>query len=123
MNVLTAARLGTLAVLSAALAACGGGGGGGGTPTPPTPTTYTIGGNLTGLASGASVVLQNNGGGNLTLNSNAPFTFATPVNSGAAYAVTVLTQPTNPTQTCSVASGSGSASAKSVSTGSNSERF
>lgn len=111
MNVLTAARLGTLAVLSAALAACGGGGGGGGTPTPPTPTTYTIGGNLTGLASGASVVLQNNGGGNLTLNSNAPFTFATPVNSGAAYAVTVLTQPTSPTQTCSVANGSGSASA------------
>ena len=71
--------------------------------------TYTIGGALTGLAGGANVVLQNNGGSNLTVSANGNFTFGTPVNSGGAYAVTVLTQPTG--QTCTVTSGSGTASA------------
>lgn len=95
------------------LGACGGGGGGGSatapaTPPPP-PATYTIGGSVSGLASGASVVLQNNGGGNLTVGSNGPFTFASSVTSGGAYAVTVLTQPA--AQNCTVANGSGTANA------------
>jgi large repetitive protein len=73
------------------------------------PCTYTIGGSVSGLASGQSVVLQNNGGDDNTVNANGAFTFATPVNSGSAYAVTVLTQPTG--QTCTVSSGSGTANA------------
>ncbi|MEP7311783.1 MAG: Ig-like domain-containing protein [Pseudomonadota bacterium] len=94
-----------------ALAACGGGGGGGGsTPPPPAPSTYTIGGTVTGLA-GTGLVLQNNAGGNLTV-TGGTFTFATAVASGSAYAVTVLTQPSGPTQTCTVTSGgSGTATA------------
>ncbi len=40
-----------------------------------------------------SVVLQNNGAGNLTVAAPGAFTFATPVATGAAYAVTVATQP------------------------------
>jgi hypothetical protein len=68
--------------------------------------TYTIGGTVTGLGSGKSVVLQNNGGNNLTVSANGSFTFTTPVNYGGSYAVTVLTQPTG--QTCTVSSGSGS---------------
>ena len=104
-------RLVSLMVCSALVAACGGGGGGGNPapPPPPPPTTFTIGGALTGLATGASVVLQNNGGSNLTASANGAFTFTAAVNSGAAYAVTVLTQPSG--QTCTVASGSGTASA------------
>ncbi len=70
--------------------------------------TYTIGGSVSGL-SGAGLVLQNNGGDNLTVESNGAFTFATPIASGAAYAVTVLTQPSNPAQTCTVTNGSGTA--------------
>ncbi len=54
-------------------------------------------------------MLQNNGGSNLTVSADGNFTFATAINSGAAYAVTVLTQPSG--QTCTVASGSGTASA------------
>jgi hypothetical protein len=67
---------------------------------------YTVGGEVIGLA-GTGLVLQNNGGDNLTISSNGTFTFATALKSGERYAVTVLTQPTNPAQTCTVSDGSG----------------
>jgi Galactose oxidase, central domain len=74
--------------------------------------TATIGGTLSGLASGDSVILQDNGGDALTLTANGAFTFKTPVTGPTdAYAVTVNTQPTNPLQICTVANGSGTASA------------
>jgi hypothetical protein len=74
--------------------------------------TATIGGQLTGLATGASVILQDNGGDSLTLTANGAFTFKTPVTGPTdAYAVTVNTQPTSPNQICTVTSGSGTASA------------
>ncbi len=79
--------------------------GSGGTPN---PGPYTIGGNVLGLT-GTGLVLQNNGKDNLTINANGAFTFATAVASG--YLVTVLTQPTNPTQTCSVTDGTGTTTA------------
>jgi 6-phosphogluconolactonase (cycloisomerase 2 family) len=101
--------------VSGLLAACGGGGGGdgGSTPTPtPTPTpTFTIGGTVAGLATGASVVLQNSGANATTVTANGSFTFSTAVSSGGAYAVTVSTQPSTPPQVCSVTNGSGTASA------------
>jgi hypothetical protein len=76
------------------------------------PVTATIGGNISGLVSGTSVILQDNGGDSLTVNANGPFTFKTAVTGPTdAYAVTVLTQPTTPNQICTVASGSGTASA------------
>lgn len=74
---------------------------------------YTVGGTLSGLASGESVVLQNNGGDNLTQSNNGGFAFATAVAQGAHYDVTVLTQPT--TQTCSVTNGNGSMGGANVS--------
>jgi hypothetical protein len=69
---------------------------------------FTIGGNVLGLT-GTGLVLQDNGGDNLTINANGPFTFATAVASG--YLVTVKTQPTNPAQTCSVTDGTGTTTA------------
>ena len=72
-------------------------------------SSYTISGTLSGLASGASVVLQDNNSDNLTLTADGNFTFATQIASGAAYSVTVLTQPTG--QLCSVANASGTATA------------
>jgi len=74
------------------------------------PVTYTIGGMVTGL-SGTGLVLQDNGGNNLPVAASGIFTFTTAVNSGGAYAVTVLTQPSNPVQNCMVTNGSGTASA------------
>ena len=76
-------------------------------------TNFVIGGQITGLA-GGSVVLQDNGGDNLTVTANGTFAFATPVASGATYAVTVLTQPSNPTQTCTVSMGTGTVGSANV---------
>src|SRR5882762_4187443 len=92
-------------IVFAQLAGCGGGGGGGG-GTPP-PPTYTIGGTIAGLT-GSGLVLQLNGGANLPVSANATgFTFTTQLAGGAMYNVGVLTQPTTPSQACSVTNGSG----------------
>ena len=69
---------------------------------------YTIGGTVSGLT-GTGLVLQDNGGNNLAVSASGSFAFSTAVASGAAYSVTVLTQPTG--QSCTVSSGSGTASA------------
>ena len=78
-----------------------------------TTNTYTIGGTVTGLA-GTGLVLQDNGGDNLNITANGAFTFATKLASGTTYAVTVATQPGSPTQTCTVASGSGTVGGSTV---------
>lgn len=89
------------------LAACSSGGMGN---TTPPPSTLTIGGTVTGLV-GSGLVLQNNGGNNLPVTANGAFTFSTAITSGAAYKVTVLTQPSTPAQNCVVTAGSGTATA------------
>jgi len=75
-------------------------------PIPP-PLTYSIGGSVAGLS--GTVVLQDNGGDILSVSRNGSFAFDVTLQPGAAYAVTVLTQPVN--QVCSVSNGSGTASA------------
>jgi len=58
------------------LAACGGGGGSG-------AASYTVGGTLSGLA-GSGLVLQINGGDDLTLSANQSFSFATKLARGTS---------------------------------------
>ena len=72
--------------------------------------TYTVGGSVSGLS--GTVVLQDNGGDNLSVSANGPFTFATALASGAGYAVTVKTNPAG--QTCMVANGSGTVGSANV---------
>jgi len=83
----------------------------------PNTTSYTIGGTVTGLASSPGplstpLILQNNGGDNLTISAIGAFTFATAVTStsttSATYNVTIRTQPFP--QTCTVTGGRGIAS-------------
>ena len=73
-----------------------------------TPTiSYTVGGTITGLA-GTGLVLQDNGGNNLPVAAGATsFTFSAPIASGGTYNVAVFSQPSSPSQTCTVTSGSG----------------
>ena len=80
-----------------------------GQPLAPIDTlgSYTIGGTVTGLT--GSVVLQNNAGDDLSVGANGVFTFGTVIPAGGAYAVSIKTQPAG--QTCTVSSGSGTASA------------
>ncbi|GAA4817278.1 hypothetical protein GCM10011365_13240 [Marinicella pacifica] len=67
---------------------------------------YDIRGSLSGLQ-GDQVTLQNNGGDDLILTSDGGFTFNTPILKGTGYDVTVLADPQNPSQTCTVTNGSG----------------
>ena len=76
------------------------------------PTSYTIGGMVAGLPAATSLVLRNNGGDDLTVNANGPFTFATRLVGGASYAVTVQTAPAG--QTCTVTDGTGTVAAANV---------
>ena len=80
-----------------------GGGGGGGA------TSFTVGGSVVGLK-GTGLVIQDNGGDDLTISADGTFTFKTAVT--GAYVVLVKTQPTStPAQTCSVQNGKGTATA------------
>jgi 6-phosphogluconolactonase (cycloisomerase 2 family) len=93
------------------VAACSSGSGNGGPPQ-----TYSIGGTVTGLT-GSGLVLQNNGGNDLSVAASGPFSFSTQLAGAAAYSVTVLTQPANPAQTCTVTSGgSGTVTTSNVTT-------
>lgn len=66
---------------------------------------YSISGTISNLTA-IGLVLQNNGGDNLTVNSGATtFQCPTPVAYGSSYNVTVLQQPTG--LTCTVSNGSG----------------
>ena len=72
--------------------------------------TFSIGGSVSGLK--GTVVLQNNGGDKLTLNTEGTFAFAVPVADGSPYNVTVSSQPAG--QTCSVSAGTGTVPGGSV---------
>jgi hypothetical protein len=100
------ARIHSLAVAVAAVLAAGCSGSSSSTPK------YSIGGTVAGLAASASVVLQDNGGDDLTVTANGAFTFTTKLAKAAAYAVTVKTQPAG--QQCTVAGGSGTVTGANV---------
>ena len=105
--------------LALGLAACGGGGGGGGgggvnKPGPgPTPSSYTVGGMVSGLASGQQLTLLDNGSDPLVVKANGPFQFPGPIAAGGAYAVSVGAQPS--TQLCAVSNAAGSGVGANVS--------
>lgn len=80
-----------------------------------TTNTYTVGGTVSGLA-GSGLVLRNNGGNDLAISANGAFTFPPALADGSAYAVTVATQPGSPSQTCTVANGSGNLAGANVTT-------
>jgi 6-phosphogluconolactonase len=67
---------------------------------------YTVGGAVSGLL-GTGLVLQNDGGNNLSVAANGSFTFPSRIAGGSTYNITVLTQPSSPAQTCLVINGSG----------------
>src|SRR5271169_6520077 len=89
-------------LLSAVLYGCSG--------TPGSTSSFSIGGMVSGLT-GTGLVLQDNGGDNLTITAGGSFTFPTKVTGGKPFSVTVLTQPTTPAQTCTVTGGTGTANA------------
>eukprot|EP01030_Chromulinospumella_sphaerica_P002628 gene2628-2570_t len=101
-------RWAPLGLAAALLAGCGGGDDNNGTP-PPSAGAFSIGGAVSGLGAGKTVTLQNAGKDDLTVNANGNFVFATRLDNGIAYAVTVKTQPSG--QRCTVTEGTGTATA------------
>ena len=87
-------KLATALFLSTLLAGCGLG-------TESTP----IGGTVSGLTSGTNVVLVDNGTDSLNVGANGSFSFATQLQAGGAYSVTVGTQPAG--QNCGVVNATG----------------
>lgn len=100
----TIRHLSAAACAVALLASCGGSDG---------AATATVSVTVSGLDA-AGLVLQDNNGDNLSVSANGVSTFATALAAGAAYSVTVLTQPGAPSQFCSVTNGSGTVSAGGV---------
>ncbi|HVQ61630.1 MAG TPA: 3-carboxymuconate cyclase, partial [Burkholderiales bacterium] len=72
--------------------------------------TFSVGGAVSGLS--GTVVLQVNGGNNLSLSASGPFTFNTPLADRSGYSVTVLTPPAG--QSCSIARGTGTLAGANV---------
>lgn len=81
-------------------------------PAPPTPT-YTLGGTVSGLA-GTGLTVQTGSGEQLRPMADGAFTFATALEDGVDYTVSIVAQPANPVQICSVANGSGSVNGANV---------
>jgi len=79
----------------------------------PVTPAYTLGGTVSGLAGGATLSLQINGGNTLMVSANGNFTFATASATGAAYAVTISAQPSG--QTCTISGGSGTVGTANIS--------
>ena len=77
--------------------------------------TFAIGGSVTGLL-GSGLVLSNNGGDDLPVSADGTFKFKKSVASGAGYDVTVRSQPSNPTQACTVGSPSGTVGGADITT-------
>ena len=85
--------------------------------TPLTPqtaplTTYSVGGTVSGLS--GTLVLQDNGGDDLSVAGNGSFTFGTQLGAGGLYEVTIKTAPS--LQDCAVADGAGTVGGANVTT-------
>ncbi len=76
-------------------------------------SAYVVGGSVSGLT-GSGLVLQLNGQNGLSVTANGSFAFPTKVASGATYTVSVGTQPTGPTQACSVANEAGTVTTSDI---------
>ena len=100
--------VGAAVLFAAVLSACGSSSGGG------AATTFTVGGTISGLT-GSGLVLQNNAGNNLTVSAAATsFSFTTAIATGGSYSVSVLMQPSTPSQSCTIVNGSGTVASANV---------
>ena len=88
------------------LASCGGGGDSSG------PAKFPIGGTVSGLASGESLTLSDNGTDSLSVTGSGAFSFHTQLASGTTYSVAVSAQPSK--QLCSVTGSSGTVGSQGI---------
>jgi hypothetical protein len=75
-------------------------------PPPDGQTAFVVGGTVSGFA-GRNLVLQLNGGDDLTISADGSFSFPAPVQVGTAYTVTVKSQPICPVRRCTLTNATG----------------
>jgi hypothetical protein len=93
------------------LTGCGGGSSTPPNDPPPAPVvTHTVGGTVSGLA--GALTLRNNGGNDLDVTADGPFTFGAALAEGSAFSVTIATQPNG--QSCAVSGGTGTIGSANV---------
>ena len=80
-----------------------------------TTNTYAVGGTITGY-SGSGLTLMNGMQMQTVTSGATSFTFTNPISSGSMYAVTISTQPTSPSQTCTLTNATGTVGASAVNT-------
>ena len=80
---------------------------------PPTPLTYTVGGTVIGLA-GSGLEIEEIKTGKRLIPANGSFVFDYAYPDKAPYEVRIVTQPTNPIQSCSVAHPTGTIASANV---------
>ncbi len=68
--------------------------------------SYTVGGTVTGL-NGSGLILRVNSGDTLPISTNGMFAFSNALADGSPYIVTVLVQPDNQPQLCTISTGNG----------------
>lgn len=76
-----------------------------------TQSQFSVGGTVSGLS--GTLVLQNNGGDDLNLTADGSYTFSTKLSTGAAYSVTIKTNPAN--QLCAVGNSNGTIAGANIS--------
>ncbi|MES9941811.1 MAG: DUF1566 domain-containing protein [Candidatus Thiodiazotropha sp. 6PLUC2] len=74
---------------------------------------YSIGGTVSGLI-GSGLVLQNNTGDDLSIDSDGDFTFSTTLADETVYEISVATQPSFPNGYCNILNGSGTLSGNAI---------
>ena len=79
----------------------------------PNPT-HTIGGSVSGLVSGTTITLLNNGRDAATISANGAFTFATPIPSGSTYSVTASGAASQQSQACAISNAAGTVAAANI---------
>lgn len=106
--------LAALMLVSMFLSGCGGSGQSNTTPSDPPPMSYTVGGTITGLQ-GTGLVMADDGASNLDVSPNSTeFTFATELGNATPYDITIVSQPSDPHQVCSVGNATGTVESSNV---------
>lgn len=75
--------------------------------------SYTVGGSVSGLSSGNSIGLRDNGSSAVTISANGAFTFPTALVAGSAYAATVSAEPAG--ETCTLSGSTGTVASANIS--------
>lgn len=81
---------------------------------PPPPSTFTLGGTVNGLT-GSGLTLRTTSNDQVQPAANGAFNFPTALADGQSYGVSVVAQPTNPIQICTITNGSGTITGANVS--------